>query len=51
MIILGLVLMVIGWLASIPVLVTIGVIVLVVGLVLLLLGSIGRPVGGRKFYY
>lgn len=51
MIILGLVLLLLGFLLKISVLWTIGIIVLVVGLVLLLLGSAGRAVGGRKHYY
>ncbi len=51
MIVLGLVLLVIGWLASIPLLVTIGAIVLVIGLVLMVLGSVGRPIGGRRYWY
>ena len=40
----------IGWLAHISILVTIGVIVLVIGLVLMLLGATGRAVGGRKYW-
>lgn len=51
MIILGIVLLLIGLLAKISILTTIGVIVLVVGLVLLLLGSTGRAVGGRKHFF
>jgi hypothetical protein len=51
MIVLGIILLLIGWLANISILVTIGVIVLVVGLVLLLLGATGRAVGGRKYWY
>ena len=51
MIILGLILLIIGFIASIPVLWTIGIIVLVIGLVLFLLGSIGRSVGGRRHYW
>lgn len=51
MIVLGLVLLVIGWLASIPLLVTLGAIVLVIGLVLMVLGSVGRPIGGRRYWY
>lgn len=50
-IVLGLVLLLLGYLIDIPILVTIGIIVLVVGLVLLLLGSTGRSVGGRKHYF
>lgn len=51
MIILGLVLLVIGFIVSIPVLWTIGIIVLVVGLILAVLGMVGREVGGRRHYY
>ena len=51
MIILGIVLLLIGLLAKISILTTIGVILLVVGLVLLLLGTTGRAVGGRKHFF
>jgi len=51
MIILGVVLVVVGLLASIPFLENIGVILFVIGAVLWVLGSMGRPVGGRKHYY
>jgi Family of unknown function (DUF6131) len=51
MIILGIVLLVIGFIAKIAILWTIGIILLVVGLILLALGSMGRAVGGRRHYY
>ncbi|MGH3913042.1 MAG: DUF6131 family protein [Pseudonocardiaceae bacterium] len=51
MIILGLILLVVGYLLSIPILTTLGIILLVVGVILLLLGSVGRAVGGRRHYY
>ncbi len=51
MIILGLILLLLGFLLKISVLWTIGIVVLVVGLILLLLGSMGRAVGGRRHYY
>ncbi len=51
MIILGVILLVLGFLLAIPILWTIGIIVLVIGLVLLLLGSMGRAVAGRRHYY
>ena len=51
MIILGIVLLVIGFVAGIPVLMTIGGILMVVGVVLWILGSMGRAIGGRKHYY
>lgn len=51
MIILGLVLLLIGFLVHIAIVWTIGIIVLVLGLILLLLGSIGRGVAGRRHYW
>jgi hypothetical protein len=51
MIILGLVLLIVGFLLKIAILWTIGIVVLVIGLVLLLLGTIGREVGGRRHYW
>jgi hypothetical protein len=50
-IILGAILLIIGFVAGIPILWTIGLIVLVVGLILMLLGSTGRAVGGRRHYF
>jgi hypothetical protein len=50
-IILGLILLVIGFVAKIAILWTIGIIVLVVGLILVLLGSVGHAVGGRRHYF
>lgn len=51
MIVVGIVLMLVGLLLAIPVLWTLGIIVLAVGLVLMLLGSTGRAVGGRRHYW
>ncbi len=51
MITLGVILLIVGFLIKIPILWTIGIIVLIVGLVLLVLGSMGRAVGGRKHYF
>lgn len=51
MIILGLILLLIGFLTGIAIMWTIGVIVLVVGLVLWLFGAMGHAVGGRRHYY
>lgn len=51
MIVLGVILLLIGWLTGISILYTFGVILLVIGLVLLLLGGIGRPVGGRNNWW
>ena len=51
MLILGLILLLIGWLAGIGILTTIGIILLVIGAVLWILGSTGRPVGGRRYWW
>ncbi len=51
MIVLGIVLLVLGFLLNVPLLWTIGVILLIIGAVLFLLGSAGRPVGGRRHYW
>ncbi len=51
MIVLGLVLLLLGLVLAIPILWTIGIVVVIVGLVLMLLGRAGRPVGGRAHYW
>ena len=51
MIILGIVLLVVGLVAGIPILETIGFILVVIGAILWVLGSMGRAVGGRKHYF
>ncbi len=51
MIVLGLILLLLGFLLDVSILWTIGIIVLVVGVVLFALGAMGRAVGGRKHYF
>lgn len=52
MLILGVVLILLGWLLTIPVLITIGIVVAVIGVVLLLVGAIGhREIGGRRYWF
>ena len=51
MIVLGIVLLIIGFIAKIAILWTIGIVLLLIGLALVLLGSMGRAVGGRRHYY
>ena len=51
MIILGLVLLIIGFVVKIAILWTIGIIVLLIGLALALLGTVGHAVGGRRHYF
>jgi hypothetical protein len=50
-IILGIILLIIGFIASIPILWTVGIILVLVGLLLEVLGATGRAVGGRRHYY
>ena len=51
MIILGILLLIIGFVTGIAILWSIGAIVLVIGLILWLLGALGHAVGGRKHYF
>ena len=51
MIILGVILIVIGALANIGILYTLGAILAVIGVILWILGAMGRTVGGRRYYY
>ncbi len=51
MIIVGVVLLVVGFLLKIAILWTIGIILLVIGAVLLLLGMMGREVAGRRHFF
>jgi Family of unknown function (DUF6131) len=51
MIALGIILLIIGFIAKIAILWTLGIILVVIGAVLFLLGSTGRAVGGRRHYY
>jgi hypothetical protein len=51
MIILGVVLLIIGFIAKVPIIWTLGIIAIVVGAVLALLGAAGREVGGRRHYF
>ena len=51
MIMLGLIVLIIGVVAGIPILWSLGVIVLVIGLILAVLGAVGHAVGGRKHYF
>jgi hypothetical protein len=51
MFVMGIVLLLIGYLLGIPILWTLGIIFVVIGAVLFLLGAAGREVGGRRHYY
>ena len=51
MITLGIILLIIGFVANVAILWTLGILLLVVGAVLVLLGATGRALGGRRHYY
>jgi Zn-dependent membrane protease YugP len=51
MIVLGLILLVAGFILKISILWTIGIILLAVGALFAVMGATGRAVGGRRHYY
>ena len=51
MIILGVILLLIGFVAQVAIIWTIGIIVVVAGAILALLGMGGHAVGGRRHYF
>lgn len=50
-IILGAILLILGFILDIPILWTIGIVLLVVGVILYVLGAAGRTIGGRKHWF
>jgi len=50
-IVLGIILLLLGYLLSVGILQTLGLILLLVGVVLYVLGAVGRPIGGRRHYW
>ena len=51
MIVLGVILLILGFIFGIQWLWTIGIILLVIGAILWILGAVGRPVAGRRYWY
>ena len=51
MITLGVILLIIGFVAKVAILWSLGILLIVIGAILFLLGSAGRAVGGRRHYY
>jgi Family of unknown function (DUF6131) len=51
MIILGIALIVLGYILPIPLLYTLGVLLLVLGIILWALGAAGHSIGGRRHYW
>lgn len=51
MVILGAVLLILGFFLGIPILWTLGMVLLIIGVVLVILGAAGREIGGRRHYF
>jgi hypothetical protein len=51
MIILGIILLIVGFLLNISILWVIGIILIVIGAILWILGATGRAVAGRRHYW
>ena len=51
MIVVGAILLILGFVFSIHLLTVLGIVLLVIGAVLWALGSVGRPVAGRRYWY
>lgn len=51
MIVLGVVLLIIGFIAKVAIIWTIGIILVVVGAVLAVVGMAGREIGGRRHWF
>jgi energy-coupling factor transporter transmembrane protein EcfT len=51
LIIIGIILLVIGFIAKIAIIWTIGIIAVVIGVALALLGMLGHAIGGRRHYF
>jgi hypothetical protein len=48
---LGIILLIVGFIAKVAIIWTIGIILVVVGAILVLLGMMGRAVGGRRHFF
>jgi hypothetical protein len=51
MIVVGAILLILGFVFQVGWLWTLGIILLVIGAVMWLLGAVGRPVAGRRYWY
>ena len=51
MIALGVILLIIGFVAKIAIVWTIGIVLIVIGAILAILGGVGPEVGGRRHWY
>jgi len=51
MIVLGIILLILGFIFHISILWTIGIIVLIIGVILFILGATGRTIAGRRYWF
>lgn len=51
MIVIGVIVLIVGWFLPIQLLVTLGIILVLIGVVLEIVGRAGYPVGGRRHYW
>jgi hypothetical protein len=51
MIILGIILLIVGFLLKISILWTIGIVLVIIGVILAIVGTTGRAVGGRRHWF
>jgi len=51
MIVIGVVLWLLGFLTGLGILETLGIVLVAVGLILLLVGAIGQPIAGRRYWW
>jgi hypothetical protein len=51
MIILGVVLLIVGFVFHVPIIWTLGILAIIIGAVLAIMGGVGREIGGRRHYY
>lgn len=51
MIVLGVIALILGFVLHIPILWTLGIVLMVIGVILAVLGGMGRAVGGRSHYF
>jgi hypothetical protein len=51
MIVLGVILLLIGFVTEVSILWTVGIVLVAIGAVLWILGSLGRAIGGRRHYW
>jgi hypothetical protein len=51
MIILGVVLLIVGFVFKVAIIWTLGILAIIIGAVLAIMGGVGREIGGRRHYY